>query len=151
MTIHQLAKPGPSPGVRSQQYWRDHIDKVAVQRVQTPNQLAIRRRALIVAVADYLVIVAGEYDRQMRKAQPKPKTKAGLRARMRGSASTFNIARAQFKATWKCTDAWLATVGSIGLSLEQLPTASSLARYLEFPAPQDAEESRSRGKRSRGI
>ena len=148
MTMHQLTKSGPSPGVRSQQFWRTHIDKVAVQRVQTPQQLALRRKALLAAVADYLAIAAGEQARLALKAQPKPKTKAGLRSRLRGNAGTFSIARAQFKTKWRCDDAWLATIVDISRNFELPPTVFALARFLEFPAPDTEEPSRPRRKKS---
>lgn len=93
-------------------YWRNHIDKVARQRVQTDDQLSDRRTALITAVADYLAYTS----------PPRVLSK-----------NAYKEAITLFRRKWGCNDAWLDELEVLREVVGPSPTRSRLTGFLAFP------------------
>lgn len=105
-----------SPDISTRKKWRDHFDKIAVTRVQTPDQLTVRREALVAAVCAYL------------------SAKAGSSARKRSSTSAIVQARGRLKNVWKCDDAWIRRIDELGAAYDVPPSKYELSKFLDFPA-----------------
>ncbi|GAC1371813.1 MAG: hypothetical protein NVSMB39_5890 [Candidatus Saccharimonadales bacterium] len=120
-----------SPDISTKQKWRDHFDKIAVTRVQTPERLIARREALIAAVCAYF--------------SAKYSSPAG---RKRSSMSTIVQTRGRLKNAWKCDEAWIKHVDKLGTQFDIPPGKYELSKFLDFPARTAPSLSRSNRKRN---
>jgi hypothetical protein len=122
-----------SPDPSARQVWRDHFDKIAVTRVQTADQLTVRREALIAAVSAYF-------------AAKSPSRLAG--GRKRSTTSAVVQARGRLKNTWKCDDAWIRRLDDLASQFEFAPSKFELSKFLDFPPRSYEPASRPNRKKS---
>jgi hypothetical protein len=119
------SQPWLSAGDEPASKWRSQIDKIAVLRHQTPQELDARREKLIEELAKYLKIVA---------ALRSP------RAQAIGRAGILNRKTAEFRRAWHCDGSWLKAWEKL---LEYPfrtapPTKQQLEAFLNFPSMQSS-------------
>jgi hypothetical protein len=128
-----LSAPGPSPGDSQQSQWQSHFDKLARQRVQTPDQLAVRRESLITITTTYLRVVELANE---AKAKPKLRSKQS-KSRVQPTSSLIARHRAELIKLWGADEPWLRKTLELVEVFGKAPNKYELIRYLGFPPRED--------------